>query len=198
MSVILRLLRAKLSPLLCKWEKGCTAVEWLVWLHCREQRESDPFQAGSDRSMGHCTHTWLQSAIGEQLHNFKGIPPLSFSLPSGLDMGVRHTVLRLALWESQVERTTGKKQSMRQQMGLSSRPTRVWSFAGSQVTFLRLKNQNNTCCKIFCAKREKPASHSQNTSRVQQRNRLVHQGKHHIHMQLWSSLLNLCLSNFLS
>lgn len=56
MSVILRLLRAKLSPLLCKWEKGCTAVEWLVWLHCREQRESDPFQAGSDRSMGHCTH----------------------------------------------------------------------------------------------------------------------------------------------
>lgn len=37
--------------------EGSTAVE-LVWLLCREQWESDPFQGGSDRSMGHCTHHW--------------------------------------------------------------------------------------------------------------------------------------------
>lgn len=37
--------------------EGCSVVE-LVWLHWREQQESDPFHGGSNRSMGRCTHHW--------------------------------------------------------------------------------------------------------------------------------------------
>lgn len=171
--------QSQAQPTALQVGEACTAVE-LVWLHCREQQESDPFQRGSNRSMGHCTHTGLQSATGEQLHDFKRIPPPSFSLPSGLDTG-SGTQPCLAFWESQAERTTGNKQSMRRHMGLSSQPTRGWSFSESQVTFLRLKNQNNTCYKIFCAKREEPASHSQSTSGVQAAKLARNQGKHLIH-----------------
>lgn len=176
MPVILR----SLSPLLCKWEKA--ALQW-NWCGCSAGSSENQilFREAATGAWDTAPTTGLQLATGEQLHHFKGIPPPSFSLPSGLDTGVRHAAPRLALWESQAERATGNKQSMRRHMGLSSRPTRGWSFAGSQVTFLRLQSQNNTCCKIFCAKREKPASHSQNISCIQQQNWSMHQGKHCIH-----------------
>lgn len=44
------------------------------------------------------------------------LPP---ACPVAWIWGVRHTALSLALWESQAERSTGNKQSMRRHMGLS-------------------------------------------------------------------------------
>lgn len=49
--------QSQAQPTALQVGEDCTVVE-LAWLHCREQRESDPFQGGSDMSMGHCTHHW--------------------------------------------------------------------------------------------------------------------------------------------
>lgn len=110
----------------------------LMWLSCREKRESDPFQGGTVKTPGSCIHHWAQvsfwGAAPQSLHNFKGIPPPCFSLPSGLDMGVRHTAPGLALWERQAESTTGNKRSMRWHTGLPSQHAGGQSFAGSQAT----------------------------------------------------------------
>lgn len=174
--------------------EGCTVAE-LMWLCCREKWESDPFQKGSMRTPGSCIHHWPQvsfwGAAPQSLHNFKGIPPPCFSLPSGLDTGVRHTALGLALWELQAERTTRNKRSMRQHLGLSSQHTRGWSFARSQAAWwlllLSLKIQDNTSYKGFCAKRSQHHVHKI-PSQVQQWNHPLQQvactreKKDHIHI----------------
>lgn len=134
------------TPRLSATGEGCTAVEPMSC--CREEWESDPFQGGTVRTPGSCIHHWAQvsywGAAPQSLHNFKGIPPPHFSLPSGLNTGVRHTALGLALWELQAERTPGNKQSVRWHTGLSSQHTGSWSFAGSQATqwllLLSIKN----------------------------------------------------------
>lgn len=84
--------QSQAQPTALQVGEACTAVE-LVWLHCREQQESDPFQRGSDRSMGHCTHHWAPVSY------WGAVPRLQKNSSSFLQSaqwpgyGVRHTAL---------------------------------------------------------------------------------------------------------